>query len=465
MSDRSAPSPPPRLSARACAVVVLAALAVVAISPTDAANAHPFLFLGLVVSVLLLDLIRLDVFERGNVSPAAVPIVALAIFFGPVGPVAAEALIALSRAVQHKDRRGWLADFGMLSLAGTAAAVAYDLAAPTGDGGVLVGALAAGLAEYFVNALLLVTLMAVSFRTSPLAAWREGWAWLWPHYLAFGALAGVLVLAERRIGGLVLLAFGVPVFMLWLAERQYLSRSRASVTELRSKHDELHRANERLRTLLADKQDLMERMNRSYLSTITSLARTIEAKDPYTGDHTERVADIAVELAAELGLGRDELAAVRVGAVIHDIGKIGIPDRVLLKPGALEAAERDEIERHPEISSYILAELELPDAVTQICRSHHERYDGAGYPDGLAGEEIPLAARILTVADALDAMTSDRPYRRAMPSAAALAEIDAQSGSQFCPIVVAALHACVERDDRLVGRLRAPAASPVAAER
>ena len=134
---------------------------------------------------------------------------------------------------------------------------------------------------------------------------------------------------------------------------------------------------------------------------------------------------------------------------MHDIGKIGVPDALLLKPGPLDPDERREIERHPEISSYILAELDMPAIVKQMVRSHHERYDGGGYPDGLAGEEIPLSARILTVADTLDAMTSDRPYRKAMPMVRALEVIEENSGTQFCPVVVAALRRCLLRDSRL----------------
>ena len=194
-------------------------------------------------------------------------------------------------------------------------------------------------------------------------------------------------------------------------------------------------------------------MHRSYLSTITSLARTIEAKDPYTGGHTERVAEIALTLARELGFTPTELQAVNVGALIHDIGKIGVPDSVLLKEGPLTDAEFAEIREHPKISSYIVADLELPPIVKQMVRSHHERYDGSGYPDGLLGEEIPLAARILSVADALDAMTSDRPYRDALPVDAARAEIQSKVGEQFCPKVVGALNACVKSQPQLWARL------------
>ncbi|MDP9344424.1 MAG: HD domain-containing protein, partial [Actinomycetota bacterium] len=138
---------------------------------------------------------------------------------------------------------------------------------------------------------------------------------------------------------------------------------------------------------------------------------------------------------------------------------VGISDAVLLKAGRLTDEEFAEMRRHPVISSYIVGELELPAIVKQMARSHHERYDGGGYPDGLRAEEIPLAARILTVADSLDAMTSDRPYRRAMPLVTALEEIVDKTGAQFCPQVVAALRARLGRDATLGGQYDACAAS------
>ena len=174
------------------------------------------------------------------------------------------------------------------------------------------------------------------------------------------------------------------------------------------------------------------------------------------------MAAFAGALAVELGLSGRDLDAVEVGGVIHDIGKVGVSDSVLLKPDRLTDEEFAEMRRHPMISSYILAELELPRIVQQMARSHHERYDGSGYPDGLAGDDIPLVARILSVADALDAMTSDRPYRDALPLDVALREIDAQAGSQFCPRVVAALRASVNRDPTLGGRFAPPSAAHAA---
>ncbi|HKN92784.1 MAG TPA: HD-GYP domain-containing protein, partial [Thermoleophilaceae bacterium] len=293
---------------------------------------------------------------------------------------------------------------------------------------------------------------------SPIAAWRERAAWLWMHNLAAGAMAGTFVAAERALGGSAFVIFGVPLLLVWGTQKQYLRRSRTSVEALRATHHDLEAANEQLRVALGENEELLERTKRAYLSTITSLARTIEAKDPYTGGHTERVAEYALMLARQLGFGEEELQAVEVGAVIHDIGKIGIPDRILLKPGRLDTDEFEEMRRHPEISSYILDELELPPIVRDMARNHHERFDGKGYPDGLRGEEIPLAARILTVADAFDAMTSDRPYRRALSQEVAAAEIRRNAWTQFCPQVVAALEVCMSRGGSAPGLAPAPSA-------
>jgi putative nucleotidyltransferase with HDIG domain len=419
----------------------------------------PFTFGLLIALTLTLDTVRIDIFERGNISPATVPALALAYLFGPAGPVCGELAILCARAVRPGPplvKRAF--DFGSLSLAGAAAAGVYSLVAVQQAGPVVGVAVLGSLAYYFVNSLFVALVWGLDEGISPLAAWAERMAWLWPHNLGGGAVAGLFVVAEHSLGASAFLLFCVPLAMAWVTQKQYVDRSRTSVDALRVSHRELEATNEQLRVALSENEKLLEQTKRTYLSTITSLARTIEAKDPYTGGHTERVADYATMLARELGFGDDDLQAIEVGAVIHDIGKIGVPDRILLKPGRLDSDEFAEMRRHPEISSYILDELDLPPIVRDMARNHHERFDGKGYPDGLAGKEIPLAARILTVADAFDAMTSDRPYRRALSLEVAAAEITRNSGSQFCPDVVAALEVCLSRPAREQGRgLRAGA--------
>jgi putative nucleotidyltransferase with HDIG domain len=184
---------------------------------------------------------------------------------------------------------------------------------------------------------------------------------------------------------------------------------------------------------------LVEKVHKTHRETIAALTRSMEAKDYYTGAHTERVAEIAGALARRLGYGESDVAAIEIGALLHDIGKIGVPERVLQKPSALNDEEWALMKRHPIISDDILAEIDLHPFVRQIARSTHERLDGKGYPDGLRGEEVPLPARIVLVADAFDALTSDRPYRAQRPPREAFQEIAAHAGTQFCPNVVEAL--------------------------
>jgi diguanylate cyclase (GGDEF)-like protein len=439
-------APAPQMGTRrflpAYAGLVTGAAALTAtLSDTGAVARNPELLLVLVVCVVLLDLVDLDLFGRGRVSPGAIPSLGLAFYFGPVGPVAAEALVWVVRVARREPVLKASFNFGSLGLSGAVAAGILSLAGSAGEAALVGAGAVAGLAYYTVNATLVAGAWALDEGVAPVAAWRERFAWCWPHHVVFGALAGTFLVAYEEVGSLAFALVGLPVAMLWLAQKQYLDHTRTSVTELRERHEEATQANTRLRRLLEDKHFLLQQVHRSYLATITSLARTIEAKDPYTGGHTERVAEVAVLLAKELGFDEAEQRAIGVGAVIHDIGKVGIPDGILLKQGRLSPDELEIIRQHPEISTYILAELELPAMVKEMVRHHHERIDGRGYPDALVGEDIPLAARVLAVADALDAMTTDRPYRYARPLDDARAEIAAQVGMQFCPRVVAALDA------------------------
>jgi putative nucleotidyltransferase with HDIG domain len=436
------------LTAALCTIVV----GIVLVSDASSAIHDPWLLVMLIGLVLWLDYAEIDLFIRGKMSPATVPTLALACFFGPLGPIAAEAAVALNSAAKREWVVGWTFDFAALSIAGTLAALTFG-ALPSDGGAVLLAATAAGAVYYVANSLFLSTMWVIDEGVNPLQAWRERLAWAWVHYLAYGLFAGLIVLGERKLGPELLLAASLPLLVMWVSQKQYLDRTRKSVEELHRSHDRLEQANRQLSALLddkerlvEDKQELLLRNHRAFIATVTSLARAIEAKDPYTGGHTERVAEYAVRLAAELGYEDERLRAIEIGGIIHDIGKIGIRDEILLKPGKLDAQDWAEMRRHPEMSSYILGELDLPPEVKEIARSHHERYDGSGYPDGLKGEEIPLSARILSVADALDAMTTDRPYRGAMPLAVAMAEIESQAGQQLCPTVTAALKRNYERD-------------------
>jgi putative two-component system response regulator len=182
-----------------------------------------------------------------------------------------------------------------------------------------------------------------------------------------------------------------------------------------------------------------------------ALANAIEAREASLQGHCERLAALAVRLGAELGLGRAELENLRVGAILHDVGKIGIPDRILLKPAPLDPDEMAVMRTHTVIGDGMLEPLELLDGVRPVVRHHHERWDGGGYPDGLAGGEIPVAARIVAVADAIEAMSADRPYRRALPPPDVMRELRAGHGSQWDPAIVDAVIALIETSALQIG--------------
>src|SRR3989441_9908666 len=176
-----------------------------------------------------------------------------------------------------------------------------------------------------------------------------------------------------------------------------------------------------------------------HVSTIEALALAIDAKDPHAQGHTRRVQAYALELARRLRVPRQDYEAVSAGALLHDIGKLAIPDHLLNKPGKLSDMEYQKVKAHPSVAADILANVQFPYPVLPAVRHHHERWDGSGYPDGLRGEEIPLAARILTVADSFEALTSDRAWRERKSPEEACSLIEAWSGIQFDPAVVSVL--------------------------
>jgi hypothetical protein len=176
---------------------------------------------------------------------------------------------------------------------------------------------------------------------------------------------------------------------------------------------------------------------------VTALAETIDKKDPYTGGHVRRVVTYSLLLGAELGLSRTLLEDLELAATLHDIGKIGVPDRILCKPAPLEPEEIEVMKRHPVAGAEIVSHLANPTVLVGV-RNHHERMDGTGYPDGKGGDDLPLVARIIAVADTFDAMVTSRPYRVGLPPERAAAEIFAAAGSQLCPAVVAAFRSLFE---------------------
>ena len=177
-------------------------------------------------------------------------------------------------------------------------------------------------------------------------------------------------------------------------------------------------------------------LERTFLDTVEALANALEANDEYTSSHARWITDLSLKVGEELGLDMRSLKRLELGALFHDIGKIGIPETILSKPGPLTDEERAIVETHPELGEKIIAPIDRLEEVRPIVRHCHERYDGAGYPDRLRGDDIPIESRIILVCDAYHAMTTDRPYRRRLPDEEALRRLREAAGTQFDPRVV-----------------------------
>ncbi len=191
------------------------------------------------------------------------------------------------------------------------------------------------------------------------------------------------------------------------------------------------------------KANLYEEINKLFLSTVEALATAIDAKDPYTYGHSRRVAELSVAISNEMGMPKDRVRKLELASLLHDIGKIGTPESILRKPGMLQPEEYEKIKEHPAKGAEILSMITGFKEIVTWIRHHHEWYDGKGYPDCIAAEHIPLEARILAVADSYDAMTSDRPYRKGMPSDAVLNIMGQFSRSQFDPAILEVFERCL----------------------
>ncbi len=212
--------------------------------------------------------------------------------------------------------------------------------------------------------------------------------------------------------------------------------SKARLTSARARyHQDLAR---RVRERTAELTAALQGIAQAYSNTLVALVNALDAREHETSDHSQRVVRYTLAIARRMGLRDDQLEHIGRGALLHDIGKIGVPDSILLKPGPLTHAEWTEMRRHPEVGYRILQTIDFLRPAAEIVLAHQERWDGGGYPRGLCGEAIPLGARIFAIADTLDAMTSDRPYRRAVSFAQARLEIARCAGTQFDPMCVEA---------------------------
>jgi len=362
----------------------------------------------------------------------------VAVLYGPPGVAIAGPIAAVA---VHIPRRLFSLqppfDVGNVTIAITLAALTFEgmagLARDEIRPVMLPAALTAAAVAYAVNAYLVSQWVSLTTGRPVLEVWLEKGRWIFPHYVVFGLLGLALALAYRALGVTGLLAFVAPPLMMQLSIKQYVERTTETVTALRRKNEELVTAN---REILA----MTETLRETYDGTLEALVTALDARDRETKGHSTRVTEYTLDVAKRLGLkpGTSAWEDLKRAALLHDVGKIGVSDFILHKPGPLTSEEWEEMRRHPGIAYEMLKGVRFLAAPAEIVLSHHERFDGKGYPRALASDEIPLGARIFAVADTFDAMTSDRPYRRALPWETARDEIVRHKGTQFDSQVVEA---------------------------
>jgi putative nucleotidyltransferase with HDIG domain len=277
-----------------------------------------------------------------------------------------------------------------------------------------------GVCYFLINSGLLATVVGAQKGRPPFAVWREHFLGLAPNYAAGASLALLLVVVYQL--DIVAIALIPPIlFISYLTLQSSFGR-------------------------LEDSKRHVEKLNCMYLSTVETLATAIDAKDEVTHGHIRRVQGAAVGLARELGITDEEtLKAIEAGGLLHDTGKIAVPEHILNKPGKLTPAEFEKMKLHAPIGAEILSSIDFPYPVVPIVRHHHENWDGTGYPDGLRGTDIPIGARILSVVDCFDALTSDRPYRGRMTNEASIAILLERRGTMYDPLIVDTFVATHER--------------------
>ena len=276
--------------------------------------------------------------------------------------------------------------------------------------------LVSAIVFFLFNSIPVATVVALAENISIVEKWDRSYSWTFPYYLIGAAIAGLIQFVNRLAGWEMSFLVLPAVYVIYRSYCMHLGR-------------------------WEDEKRHLEDLASLNMRTIETLALAIEAKDHTTGDHLQRVRVYAMELGKDLGLSPSEMQALQAASVLHDIGKLAVPEAIISKPGKLTPEEFEKMKIHPIVGAEIVEQVRFPYPVAPIVHAHHEKWDGSGYPDGISGEAIPIGARILSAVDCLDALASDRQYRRALPLDEAMAHVARESGKAFDPRVVAALQA------------------------
>jgi putative nucleotidyltransferase with HDIG domain len=390
------------------------------------------------------ELVPVNIYGKTQITPGFALIIGIMIVFGAPGIVVAAPIAALLGIGHHHfNPIRVLHGSSLLTITYAAGAVSYGLIGPQNPDvfhvEMLPAVLLATLVCFLFNALLVGLEFSLRTRESLRAFWEKH-SWLAPNYLVLGLIGLALTAAYLALGVAGVFAFVAPVLMMRLSMKQYVEKTKENVGKLEAQNDALRTANIEIRRV-------SEELRTSYDGTLEALVNALDARDQETKGHSIRVSRYMLDIAREMGVseGTQQWVDMQRGSLLHDVGKIGVSDSILLKPGKLSDEEWESMRKHPEIGYNMLRQVKFLQGPAEIILAHHERWDGKGYPKGLHEDEISLGARIFSVVDTFDSMTSDRPYRKALTTLESMNEIMRCSGSQFDPLVVEAFLDIYER--------------------
>ena len=381
-------------------------------------------------------------FRSSSISVAFAATIACYVLYGPALAIWVNLMSAVVNSFMPKPKptRKIIFNLGSFTISAFVAANVYILAGgavpPVDMTRSLLAVLVSAAAYFLCGSALTATIVALTTQDAFIRVWRANYSWLPLHYLGIAANGAALALAYQALGLLGAVVFMLPLVLAWYSLRQYMARS----TEVRARVADLSQENRML-------QLTNERLEQARLLSLVTLLGELRNEKPDL-DHLAATYP-AIAVARAMHLSDDDVSAVHLGTLLHDIGKIVVPEDVLTKRDALTDDEWARIRTHPAVGADLVARVPMLRNIRPIVLSHHERYDGSGYPSGLAGDRIPLGARIIAVADAYEAMTSMRPYRNALTTHDAIAELRAVAGTQLDPEVV-------ERFIEVIGQKQRP---------
>ena len=415
-----------RLAVYAAALNTAALLALIAVIVASPSLPAWWVLLGVAMLATTAELHSVSVTRNSQTSVSFLPLVVTAVAFGPLAALIVGAVSNLGDLWHGRSHPNphlrWAVYTAARALTGAAAgtaALASNASGQVAFTAILLASLSAAVANHVADTLFNVVTLAVRRTAHPFGFVRAVWPYLVVSLPIYVPLVALLVYLSWEFSvwiGIALLAVGVALQRLLVLYQDQRETSRRLA-------------------------DVNERLVRANISFASALVATVDARDEYTAGHSAAVAMYARDIARQMGLCEADQELAHLCGLVHDVGKIGLPARLLEKPGPLTLDERRQMETHSAVGERILANVEDYGEIARIVRHHHERVDGHGYPDRLVGTEIPLISRILAVADAYDAMTSDRPYRDAMPSHVARLRIAQAVESHFDTTFVAAFEA------------------------